>query len=182
MVTYGKMDSPIGRLWLAATGTGLCRIGLPDESEEAFLAWIEQEFGPQIAAEGDAALAATVIQLREYFSRLRQTFEIPLDLRGTSFQTAVWGELRKVPYGTTITYGDLAQRLGRPASSARAIGGALRVNPVPIVVPCHRVIGADGSLVGYSGGLDIKVALLRLEGIQRKGPVESREIGSSQTV
>ncbi|MFN3763308.1 MAG: methylated-DNA--[protein]-cysteine S-methyltransferase, partial [Anaerolineae bacterium] len=91
-------------------------------------------------------------------------FDLPLDLRGTPFQRRVWEELRRVPYGQTVAYGELARRVGRPGA-ARAVGRAVGANPVPIIVPCHRVVGADGSLVGYGGGLEIKAALLRLEGV-----------------
>ncbi len=90
-------------------------------------------------------------------------FPLPLDLRGTPFQQQVWRELRKVPYGQTVSYGELARRVGRPGA-VRAVGQAVGANPIPIIVPCHRVVGADGSLVGYGGGLEIKSALLRLEG------------------
>ncbi len=165
-VVYAEMEVPIGRLLLAATGKGVCRIGLPNEDREAFFAWLGRyvESGPP--QEAPEALSGLVLQLREYFSRLRREFTVTLDLRGTPFQRAVWSELLSVPYGTTITYGELAGRLGRGPAAARAVGAAVGANPVPIVVPCHRVVGADGSLVGYGGGLEVKEALLRLEGVR----------------
>jgi len=157
------MGSPFGPLMLVATPTGLCRVGLPGEGREALEEWLARWVGPEPTEENPAALAAAVAQLREYFSRLRREFDLPLDLRGTPFQQQVWRELRKVPYGQTVSYGELARRVGRPGA-ARAVGQAVGANPIPIIVPCHRVVGADGSLVGYGGGLEIKSALLRLEG------------------
>jgi O-6-methylguanine DNA methyltransferase len=160
---YATMDSPFGPLVLVATPTGLCRVALPGEGRAALEEWLARWIGPEPLEENPAALAAAVAQLREYFSRLRREFDLPLDLRGTPFQQQVWEELRKVPYGQTVSYGELARRVGRPAA-ARAVGQAVGANPVPIIIPCHRVVGADGSLVGYGGGLEVKSALLRLEG------------------
>lgn len=164
---YAMTDSPFGPLVLLATPTGLCRVGLPGESRASLEAWAVQRVGSEPLEENLAALSEAVIQLREYFSRLRREFDLPLDLRGTPFQRRVWEELRRIPYGQTVAYGELAHRVGRPGA-ARAVGQAVGANPVPIIVPCHRVVGADGSLVGYGGGIEIKAALLRLEGIPTK--------------
>jgi methylated-DNA-[protein]-cysteine S-methyltransferase len=104
-------------------------------------------------------------QVQEYFDGQRTAFDLPLNARGTQFQQRVWAELRRIPYGTTISYGELARRLGlNDHAAARAVGAANGANPIGIVVPCHRVIGADGKLVGYAGGLDVKRKLLELEG------------------
>ncbi|HHS98389.1 MAG TPA: methylated-DNA--[protein]-cysteine S-methyltransferase [Chloroflexi bacterium] len=161
VVFYTTMDSPIGRLYLAGTERGVCRIAF---DEEALRDWLVRHLG---AEPGDEAgpLAEVVAQLREYFSRLRRQFDVPMDLRGTSFQRAVWREVASIPYGTTATYGEIACRLGRGGRAARAVGAAVGANPLPILVPCHRVVGAGGSLVGYGGGLSRKVWLLRLEGV-----------------
>lgn len=164
-VSYTAMDSPIGRLWLAATPVGLCRVGLGHESQEELVAWLTRHLGPGAVAEDAPVLAEAQTQLREYFSRLRRSFDLPLDLRGTPFQREVWAAVACIPYGQTITYGDLAQRLGRGPGSARAVGSAVGANPLPILIPCHRVVGAGGSLVGYGGGLEAKAVLLRLEGV-----------------
>lgn len=102
-------------------------------------------------------------QLSEYFSGHRRTFDIPLALRGTEFQLAVWNELLRVPYGDTITYAELASRIGRPAA-IRAVGAANGANPIPVIVPCHRVIGSNGTLTGYGGGIERKQWLLTHEG------------------
>ena len=163
-ISFSAMDSPIGRLWLAGTENGVCRVGLPNESQAAFLAWLARHVASEAPQQNPAALADVVTQLREYFSRLRRTFELPLDLRGTAFRQAVWREVAGIPYGDTTTYGEIARRLGRGRGGARAVGAAVGANPVPIIIPCHRVVGADGSLVGYGGGLDVKETLLRLEG------------------
>ena len=102
-------------------------------------------------------------QLKEYFNRERKEFNLPLEILGTDFQKKVWNELTKIPYGETISYGELANRMG-DKNLMRAVAAANGANPIPIIIPCHRVIGADGSLTGYGGGLDVKQKLLELEG------------------
>jgi methylated-DNA-[protein]-cysteine S-methyltransferase len=102
-------------------------------------------------------------QLKEYFGRQRKEFDLPLEIFGTEFQKDVWNELKKIPYGETISYGELANRMG-DKNLMRAVAAANGANPIPIIIPCHRVIGADGSLTGYGGGLDVKQKLLELEG------------------
>lgn len=104
-----------------------------------------------------------LIQLREYFEGERRIFQVPLDLRGTAFQLRVWRELAKIPYGFTASYGEIALRV-RNARAGQAVGRAVGANPVPIIVPCHRIIGHDGALVGFGGGLPTKEKLLELEG------------------
>ena len=104
-----------------------------------------------------------VEQIQEYLRGQRKAFDIPLDLQGTEFQKAVWQALLEIPYGTTKTYSEIAREIHRP-KAVRAVGSAIGANPVPIVVPCHRVIGKDGSLTGFAGGLDMKEQLLKIEG------------------
>ena len=166
-ISYATVDTPIGRLWLAATEQGLCLVGLPNESPDTLLAWLRRNVEPEPPLEDPTALVAAVTQLREYFSRLRRTFDVPFDQRGTPFQRSVWAEVVAISYGTVVTYGEIARRLGRGPGSARAVGAAVGANPIPIFIPCHRVVGADGSLVGYGGGLEVKGTLLRLEGVSR---------------
>jgi len=161
-VFYTAMDSPVGPLYLAGTEKGICRIAF---EEEALRVWLARHLRAKPGSD-PGPLTEAVAQLREYFSRLRHRFDLPMDVRGTPFQQAVWREVASIPYGTTITYGEIARRLGRGLEAARAVGAAVGANPLPILIPCHRVIGADGSLVGYGGGLDVKVTLLRLEGVR----------------
>ena len=154
IVHYDEMHSPIGTLRLVADREGLREI------------WFEQERHPKLAqsswVRAEAALRFVRVQLEEYFAGGRQQFELPLHPIGTPFQMEVWQELRRIPYGVTISYGELARRIGKP-QAMRAVGAANGRNPLPIVVPCHRVIGADGSLTGFGGGLPIKRHLLSLE-------------------
>ena len=148
---YTHVDTPIGKLTVVAGGTGIRRV-----------LW-DGEAPPEDAVEGHSDLLdAAVTQIREYFTGTRTTFDLPLDLGGTPFQQKVWRELGSIPFGTTISYGEQARRIGRP-QAARAVGAANGRNPVPIVLPSHRVIGSTGALTGFGGGLDTKRTLLRHE-------------------
>jgi methylated-DNA-[protein]-cysteine S-methyltransferase len=163
------LDTPIGRLVLAADAEGLRHIEFPSNRHPVSRAgWVP-------GAEGAAAeiLAITARQLREYFEGERREFDLPLAPRGTEFQMQVWHALATIPFGATWSYGELARVIGKP-DAMRAVGAANGRNPLPIVLPCHRVIGADGSLTGFGGGLPIKEALLRLEGAL---PVSARTPG-----
>ncbi len=160
-------DSPLGRLWLAGSEealTGLWFEGQRFFDAAAIAAGLRGEPGPIRAAKA---------WLEVYFAGRRPQDPPPLSCPASPFRQAVWAELRQVPYGRTVTYGELAartaKRLGAARSSARAVGGAVGHNPIAILIPCHRVIGADGSLTGYAGGLERKARLLALEGI-RPGP------------
>jgi methylated-DNA-[protein]-cysteine S-methyltransferase len=159
-VAYDLTDSPLGELLVAASERGLCRISFSPEGE---LDRLERAFGRRILRV-PARLEPVRRQLDEYFEGRRRDFELESDLSPLrDFQRTVLRELVRIPFGEVTTYGTLAGRVGRPRA-ARAVGGALNRNPIPIVVPCHRVVGSTGSLVGYGGGLDKKEALLRLEG------------------
>ena len=151
-----QMASPVGRLRLASDGNALCLIEFehPRHPHRREGDWQERE---------DAVLRETRRQLDEYFEGRRRGFDLSLAPRGTGFQQQVWLALRDIPYGETISYAQLARRLDMPTAT-RAVGAANGRNPLPIVVPCHRVIGADGSLTGFGGGLPTKQFLLRLEG------------------
>ena len=163
-IVYARMDSLIGPVWVAATETGICTVGLGAGQPERFFARLSKHVSPAPPREDAEALASALTQLREYFSRIRRTFDLPLDARGTPFQHAVWAKVARIPYGVTMTYGEIARRIGRP-NAARAVGAANGANPLPILIPCHRVIGTGGALTGYGGGLEVKAALLRLEGV-----------------
>lgn len=160
-VAFDTMDSPLGRLVVAVAPAGVCLVSWHEE--EAVAEQLARSFGVRVLR-APKPVAGALRQLDEYFHRRRRVFELPVDLgRRPQFQQTVLHELMHVPYGQLATYGGLARRIGKP-SAARAVGGALNRNPVPIVVPCHRVIGAGGSLVGYAGGLERKRLLLELEG------------------
>jgi methylated-DNA-[protein]-cysteine S-methyltransferase len=149
------MESPIGTLTLTVENEVLTGVHMHDQRHAPVLS-------PAIER-NDAALAPFVAQLQAYFAGELTAFELPIQLRGTEFQRRVWASLQEIPYGETISYGELARWVGKPSAS-RAVGLANGRNPVAIVVPCHRVIGADGSLTGYGGGLERKVWLLEHEG------------------
>jgi methylated-DNA-[protein]-cysteine S-methyltransferase len=161
-VAYELHDTPIGTLLLAATERGLCRI-VYDAQPEQELDLLARTFGLRVLR-SSLPVDPARRQLDEYFEHRRETFDLPLDLRLVAdFNRRVLGELARVPYGEVVTYGELAARAARPRA-ARAVGTVMNRNPLPIVLPCHRVIGANGKLVGYGGGLHRKEALLRLEG------------------
>jgi len=163
-IAYAQMGSPVGPLWVATTGAKVCAVGLGGGQPDIFFAWLARQVDPKPPHEDPAALSPALTQLREYFSRIRREFDLPLDVRGTPFQRAVWDQVARIPYGATTTYGEIAQRIERPGA-ARAVGAAVGANPLPIIIPCHRVIGAGGSLTGYGGGLEAKATLLQLEGV-----------------
>jgi methylated-DNA-[protein]-cysteine S-methyltransferase len=151
-------------VFLAATDLGLCRITWPEEGFDAITGWRDKHMRNAELQEDGKVLLPYRRQLDEYLNGKRRVFDIPLDLRGTPFQASVWKALSTIPYGHTCSYTDLAAAVGRPGAF-RAAGSANGCNPVPIIVPCHRVIGKDGSLTGFRGGLAVKAALLKLEGV-----------------
>ena len=158
-IYYTTMESPVGTLRLVAEEAGLRTVwfvrGRKDEEPDA--AWKK-----------DSAFFADVMrQLNAYFAGELREFEIPLLMLGTDFQKRVWKALLSIPYGETMSYGELAKRIGEP-KAVRAVGAANGQNPIPIIVPCHRVIGSDGSLTGFGGGLENKKKLLELESRQRR--------------
>jgi methylated-DNA-[protein]-cysteine S-methyltransferase len=169
-VAYDVTDSPIGPLLVAATERGLCRIAFDPEPDRA-VDELARVFGARVLR-SPKPLDETRRELDDYFEGRLRTFGLKVDLTAvTDFHRTVLKELARVPYGETATYGGLATKLGRP-SAARAIGGAMNRNPIPIVLPCHRVVGAHGELTGYAGGLERKVALLELEGALPHGLFE----------
>jgi methylated-DNA-[protein]-cysteine S-methyltransferase len=161
-VAYDLVDTPIGTLLVAATDRGLCRI-VYDADPEQELDRLARVFGVRVLRTARPIDPARR-ELEEYFEGRRQRFDVDLDLALTAdFNRRVLQELARVPYGEVVTYGELAVRAARPRA-ARAVGTVMNRNPLPIVLPCHRVIGANGKLVGYGGGLHRKEALLKLEG------------------
>jgi methylated-DNA-[protein]-cysteine S-methyltransferase len=160
-VRHTTIDTPLGRYVLAArTSTDDALVGVWRVDQQYFPS--ADRLGPD-AEERDALLDEASTQLLDYLAGRRTDFDLPLAAAGTGFQHEVWDALRTIPFGETTTYGQLARQIGRPRA-AQAVGRAVGTNPLSIVVPCHRVLGADGTLTGYAGGLATKQALLRLEG------------------
>lgn len=155
MLRHTVIDTPLGPLTLVASAVGVRAVqwGLPAPGSPA---------ADAVEAPASGVLDAAARQLGEYFAGTRQCFDLPLDVHGTAFQQAAWSVLRTIPYGTTISYGEQASRLG-DRRKARAVGAANGRNPVAIVVPCHRVVGADGSLTGFAAGTGVKAWLLEHE-------------------
>jgi methylated-DNA-[protein]-cysteine S-methyltransferase len=157
------MGSPIGRLELVEEGGALVAIHFDAPADGS----------PRHERGGSAVLAEAHRQLSEYFAGTLREFDLPLRPVGTEFQRRVWDVLATVPWGTTTTYGTIAARLDLPPGASRAVGAANGANPLPVVLPCHRVIGSDGTLTGYAGGLERKALLLRLEGVATEADQDS---------
>ncbi|WP_078552434.1 methylated-DNA--[protein]-cysteine S-methyltransferase [Bacillus alkalicellulosilyticus] len=166
---YDEIDSILGPITLLATSQGLCNLhfGMVENSLPTLKAWLKKH-GIKGELQRDCdQLRPIVEQLHEYFSGQRASFTIPLDLFGTPFQKCVWNALTEIGYGETRTYKEIAQEIGAP-KAVRAVGGANNQNPIPIIIPCHRVIGSNGAMVGYGGGLKKKETLLQIEGVIEK--------------
>ncbi|HET8594546.1 MAG TPA: methylated-DNA--[protein]-cysteine S-methyltransferase [Intrasporangium sp.] len=161
-VTYRTVDTPIGPLLLAATPAGVVRVAFASEGHDAVLDTLAARVGPRILHDPDG-FAQLVHELGEYFAGHRRGFEVPVDLRlAQGFRREVLGRLREIPYGSTSSYAAVAASAGNPRA-VRAVGSACATNPIPIVVPCHRVVRSDGTPGGYLGGPETKAFLLRLE-------------------
>jgi methylated-DNA-[protein]-cysteine S-methyltransferase len=154
-ISARKLKTPVGVLQVVASDDAVLYIELPrrNEAEPAFERWL-------LGRAETPVLRAALTQLREYFAGKRRDFDVPVSPAGTAFQRRVWHLVGTIPYGKTVSYGSIAEQLG---SSPRAVGAAVGANPIPIIIPCHRVIGADDSLTGYGGGLRMKIWLLRHE-------------------
>lgn len=147
---------------MAATADGLCYVGTANKPYEEMEAWVFKHFRHHALVRNDVHMLPYAEQLMDYMKGSLHEFSIPFDLAGTPFQVSVWDALCKIPYGETCSYSDIANRIGKP-SSVRAVGTAIGANPVLISIPCHRVIGKNGALTGYRGGLMMKTRLLKLE-------------------
>lgn len=156
-------ESVVGPLSLASTDEGMCRLCIRGYRRSDFAEWLRANLRDHEIVESPSRNREFVSELQEYLSGKRTTFGIPLHVIGTEFQKKVWLELLKIPYGTTISYKELARRVGLP-KGAQSVGRVNAANPLPLVIPCHRVIGANDNLVGYGGGIKMKEFLLRLEG------------------
>lgn len=156
MFDYDYYQSPVGKLKLIASSKGLSGLLWEGEFNERVL------FGELKQHKNNKFILLTKKQLNEYFKGQRKLFDIPLDVRGTDFQKKVWNQLSKIPFGKTKSYKEIAIKINSPKAS-RGVGSANRKNPVSIIVPCHRVIGSNGKLTGFAGGLDVKSWLLKFE-------------------
>lgn len=162
-IILAQVPTAVGHFGAVVTPAGLARLTFPDEPFALCQEWIRRwEPGAQVTDAGPG-LAPVATQLAAYFDRQLQAFDLPLDMRGTPFQREVWQALTAIPFGATCSYRQIAERIGRPRA-VRAVGAANGANPVPVIVPCHRVIGSNGTLTGYAGGLALKQRLLELEG------------------
>ena len=161
-VKYSSYSSPVGKVHVVASGAGLCRLGFGDE----FLRIVKSDYG-DLAVEDSSGFLTLFDQFDEYFKGRVVDFDLGFDICGTNFQKSVWTALRTVPYGTVVSYARLAEMAGFSAGAARAVGSACGNNPLPIVIPCHRVVRSDGAIGGFSqraGGVEMKRKLLGLEG------------------
>lgn len=164
IIHWGIIEFEHGPIYIAATPQGLCYVGSPEEDFEHMV----KRFPAADFAENSEAMEPYANELKEYLEGGRTDFSLPVDVKGTPFQEAVWTALREIPYGATYTYSDIAEKIGKPAA-VRAVGTAIGANPVLITVPCHRVIGKNGAITGYRGGIEMKQHLLELEKAQSKG-------------
>ncbi|MFC0523309.1 methylated-DNA--[protein]-cysteine S-methyltransferase [Pontibacillus salicampi] len=164
---FDEMESPVGPITLVATESGLCRLdyGTPRDLEPKLSSWSKKYFLCSEWIQDKEKFHDARKQLQEYFAKTRQTFDIKLDLYGSPFQQKVWKALVDIPFGETRSYKDIALAIHSP-KAVRAVGGAVNKNPMSIIYPCHRVIGSNGALVGYAGGLDKKEHLLEHEQVK----------------
>ncbi|RKZ07339.1 hypothetical protein DRQ05_03270 [bacterium] len=162
VIHYRSTESEIGNIFIASTYRGIARIALDCKSKEHFLKSVRMDFCGFEYEEGGRITLDAARQIKEYFKGRRKKFDLPLDIIATPFAKKVYRATGRIAYGKTKSYGEIAKEVGSPGG-ARAVGSALKRNPVPLIVPCHRVIGAKGDLVGFAGGLKLKRRLLQLE-------------------
>ncbi len=162
MLLYDHCETPHGTLTLVRSDRGLCYLGLPNTTRRQIAAWAGRRFRGEQLKHVPGCCRREALELKQYFAGDRTTFTLALDHLNTPFARQALAEVSRVPYGQTATYGHIARRLGRP-QAARAVGRAVGANPLAIVIPCHRIVGTDGRLTGYGGGLALKQALLDLE-------------------
>ncbi len=163
MVYCTSFESKIGLIYIASTDKGVCKISVPRQTKKDFFRWLRENFDDSEVVDNKSRNKEVMDQLNRYFNGRLAKFTCAMDMRGSPFQLRVWKELVKITYGTTISYKQLAKRLGT-SRGFQAIGRANAANPLPIIVPCHRVLGTDGTLVGYASGVKTKEFLLKLEG------------------
>jgi methylated-DNA-[protein]-cysteine S-methyltransferase len=162
-IAIGTITTPLGRMGAAVSAAGVCRLAFADEDGQACAGWVRRHAPGAQLVDDKARIAGLANELEDYFAGRLRAFSCPLDLRGTLFQLQVWRALLAIDYGKTLAYSELAAAIGHP-HAIRAVGAANGANPLPILVPCHRLIGKNGALVKYGGGLELKRWLLELEG------------------
>ncbi|MFK2825391.1 methylated-DNA--[protein]-cysteine S-methyltransferase [Bacillus sp. B190/17] len=162
IIHWSTVDCGQWPLYAAQTKKGLCYVGSPGQSYEEFEASIRKRFPQAFLVKSEETLKIYTDELREYFEGTRQSFSFPIDIKGTPFQEEIWKALKQIPYGNTYSYSDIAERIQKP-KAVRAVGTAIGANPVLITIPCHRVIGKNGAITGYRGGIEMKQYLLQLE-------------------
>lgn len=160
-VYHTEFNSGIGKIFIASTEKGVCRISLLNA--EQFFQWLSKHFDN--VKENESMNADAIIELNEYFKGELRAFSVKVDLKGTEFQKRVWREVKKIPFGKTCSYKEIARRVGN-VRVVRAVGSANKSNPIPIIIPCHRVIASNGELGGFTPDIELKKRLLRLEGIK----------------
>jgi len=163
-IVLGQAATPLGPFGAVFTARGLACLTFPSDSTDGIESWVRVRAPKSRVIQEQSVMDDLSAQLTAYFEGFLQRFSVPLDLRGTPFQLEVWQALQAIPYGEVRSYGDIARAIGRPRA-VRAVGMANHDNPVPIIVPCHRVIGSNRTLTGYGGGLELKERLLQLEGV-----------------
>lgn len=168
-IFYDEMDSPLGPLTVVCSNLGVCLIefGSIDQTLATIKVWMKKHYIKGQLINDPEQVQPVIAQLNQYFAGERVEFDLPIDLIGTKFQCLVWETLKNINYGETKSYKEIAQEIGAP-KAVRAIGGANNKNPIPIIIPCHRVIGSNGALVGYGGGVAKKEILLEIEGAIKK--------------
>ncbi|GIN74834.1 methylated-DNA--[protein]-cysteine S-methyltransferase [Bacillus sp. J14TS2] len=161
-IYYGKLEHNDWSMYLAATETGLCFVGSQEKEIDEVKNWVDKKRTGATLVHDEEKLMAYKEQFISYLNGENPTFDVPIDLEGTPFQEAVWKELQKIPYGKTVSYMDIANKIEKP-KAVRAVGAAIGANPVMIIVPCHRVLAKDGKLTGFRGGIPMKEKLLMVE-------------------
>lgn len=167
-ISYASSETEIGTIWVASSEQGLCRLVLPTESQASFWNWLKRRFSGGWVREDGKLNQAVIDQIHAYLDHELTEFDLKCDVRATPFQQDVLDQIAKIPFGELASYSDIAKNIGKPIAR-RAVGAATGSNPIPIVIPCHRVVGTDGRLVGYGGGLPLKEQLLLLEGHHIQG-------------
>ncbi|MFZ4451084.1 methylated-DNA--[protein]-cysteine S-methyltransferase [Salibacterium aidingense] len=162
IVYWTMLSHHTWQMYMGATCNGLCYVGSPNQSLDALERWAERQFPDYDLLQDDLQLKPYASQFKQYLEKQRTSFELAIDLHGTTFQRSVWHVLSSIPYGQTMSYSEVAKHIQKPEAT-RAVSKAIGANPVLIAIPCHRVIGKNGGLTGYRGGLEMKTKLLELE-------------------